>query len=273
MTDTEKTRGLRYNTKKLRYDLEPVFARNEMVKVLTKGAEKYAPRNWEKGMPWMEVLASMKRHIAAFEAGEDYDPETGCLHMAHAMCNAAFITEYYKISPQYDDRPHRYLSTVKIGLDIDEVLADWTGHWNRHHGIEEVPEYWNFDPHIKKKFEELKDKKEFWLSIPPLMDPKSLPFEPHAYVTSRSIPNEWSEEWIASKGFPTMPVHSVPFGASKSEVLKDIGIDIFVDDRYENFVDINRAGICCFLYDAPHNRRYNVGYKRIKHLSELVSFL
>ena len=41
-------------------------------------------------------------------------------------------------------------------------------------------------------------------------------------------------------------------------------------DSFENFVELNNAGICCFLFDAPHNRRYYVGYKRITSLRKLV---
>ena len=43
----------------------------------------------------------------------------------------------------------------------------------------------------------------------------------------------------------------------------------FVDDKFENFVELNKNGICCFLMDAPHNQRYDVGHKRIKSLKEL----
>lgn len=265
-----KEEGLRFNDGKTRHDLVPAFAQEQYARVLTKGSEKYAPRNWEKGMSWSKVLASMKRHILAFESGEDYDPETGLLHMAHVMCNAAFLTEYYKIFPQGDDRQHRYLTMPKIGLDIDEVIADWVGHWTKYHG-QTTPEFWNFDKDIAAKFELLKDDKEFWLSIPPKINPADLPFEPHCYITSRSIPKEWTEQWIQDNGFPTMPVYSVGLGESKVEVAKAAGIDIYVDDRYENFVELNKAGICTFLFDAPHNRRYQVGYKRIHNLYELLT--
>lgn len=260
--------GQRFNTGKLRYDLVPTYAQEQYVRVLTYGANKYAPNNWKRGMKWTSVLASMKRHIAAFEAGEDFDPETGELHMGHIMCNAAFLAEYYKIYPQGDDRDHKYLRTPKIGLDIDEVLADWVGHWTKKHG-QEVPETWNFDRDIMSKFELLKDDKEFWLSIPVKTNPSEIHFEPHCYITSRSIPKEWTEEWLDKNGFPTMPVYCVPFNVSKVDVAKESGIDIFVDDRFENFVELNNAGICCYLFDAPHNQRYEVGHKRIKSLSEL----
>ena len=263
-------KGLRFNQGKTRHDLVPVFAQEQYARVLTKGSEKYAERNWEFGMRWSKVIASMKRHIQAFESGEDYDKETGLLHTAHIMCNAGFLTEYYKIYPQGDDRPHKYLKAPKIGLDIDEVLADWVGHWTKHHG-QEVPEAWNFDRNIGEKFELLKDDKEFWLSIPVKTNPADIHFEPHCYITSRSIPKQWTEEWLDKNGFPTMPVHSVGLGESKIEVAKKSGIDIFVDDRYENFVELNNSGICTYLFDAPHNRRYNVGYKRIFSLNELFA--
>jgi len=124
---------------------------------------------------------------------------------------------------------------------------------------------------IGEKFELLKDDKEFWVSIPVKTNPADIHFEPHCYITSRSIPKQWTEEWLDKNGFPTMPVHSVGLGESKIEVAKKSGIDIFVDDRYENFVELNNAGICTYLFDAPHNRRYNVGYKRIFSLNELFA--
>jgi 5'(3')-deoxyribonucleotidase/ribosomal protein L32 len=260
--------GLRFNDGKLRYDLVPQYAQEQYVKVLTHGANKYGDHNWKRGMKWSSVLASMKRHIAAFESGEDYDPETGEYHMAHVMCNSAFMTQYYRIYPQGDDREHVYLRAPKIGLDIDEVLGDWITHWTKHHG-QEVPETWNFDRNIKDKFDILKEDKDFWLSIPVKTNPSDIHFEPHCYITSRSIPKEWTEEWLDKNGFPTMPVYCVPHNASKVEIAKESGIDIFVDDRFENFVELNSAGICCYLFDAPHNRRYDVGHKRLYSLKEL----
>lgn len=267
--EQDKGTALRFNEGKLRYDLVHPWAHEQMVRVLTKGAEKYAPRNWEKGMVWSKVYESAERHMAAIKRGEDYDPESGELHAAHLACNAHFMIAYYKIFPQGDNRPHGYLNRPKIGLDIDEVLADWVGHWTKHHG-QEVPETWNFDRHIGKKFELLKDDKEFWLSIPVKTPPSEINFEPHCYITSRSIPKEWTEEWLDKNGFPTMPVYSVNFGESKIDVAKKSGIEIFVDDRYENFVELNNAGICTFLFDAPHNQRYDVGFKRIKSLKEIL---
>lgn len=265
---TDKNKALRFNQGKLRYDLIPEFAEQELVRVLTYGATKYAPNNWKKGFEWTSVEASLKRHLSEWKKGEDIDPESNCYHMAHVMTNAAYLLEFYKIYPQGDNRDHPYLRRAKIGLDIDEVLADWVGHWTRYHG-QEVPETWNFDRDIKAKFESLKDDKEFWLSIPLKTKPSQLFFEPHCYITSRSIPVEWTQEWLDKNGFPATKVYSVNLDQSKVQVAKESGIDIFVDDRFENFVELNRAGICCYLFDAPHNKRYDVGHKRIYSISDL----
>lgn len=268
-------KGLRYNAGKLRYDLVPAFAQQEYVRVLTKGAEKYADRNWELGMRWSTVTQSLARHFAAFQLGEDYDPETGCLHTAHIMCNAAFLTEYYKIYPQGDDRPHKYQNRPKIGLDIDEVLCDFVGAWEakfgKHSHINGDVSHWNFSYDLKKLGAMPEDElAEFYMNMKPKIDPKSLPFEPHCYITSRSVPEELTKQWLQLHGFPTVKVYSLKLNESKVAVAQDAGVEWFVDDRYENFVELNNAGICCFLLDAPHNQKYNVGYKRIASLSDLL---
>jgi hypothetical protein len=111
---------------------------------------------------------------------------------------------------------------------------------------------------------------DFYLSLTPKVSPKDIPFEPHCYVTSRPVVSATTEKWLAMHGFPAVKVYTVGIGESKVDVIKNSGIDIFVDDRFENFVELNKAGICCYLYDAPHNQRYDVGFKRIKSLKELA---
>ncbi len=267
MSDT-RIEGLRFNSGKTRHDLVPAFAQEQYAKVLTKGAEKYAERNWELGMKWSKVISSLERHLQAIKRGEDLDQETGLLHSAHVMCNAAFLTEYYKIHPQGDDRPHKYLSVPRIGLDIDEVLADFVGGMmKRFPNMDKRSVYWN-DPHIADNFSEIKDDHEFWLGLEPKIN--NLPFEPCCYITSRPIPSEITARWLKMHGFPVAKIYTVGHDESKVAIAKESRLEIFVDDRYENFVELNKAGVCCFLMDAPHNSRYDVGFKRIKSLSDLL---
>lgn len=265
----ENKEGLRYNNGKDRYDLLEPYAIQQLVKVFSRGAEKYEPYNWEKGMKWSSVLASLKRHVAAFEQGKDLDDETLLPHMAHAAWNALALVSYMKIAPQYDDRRFRFLGYPKIGLDVDDVVCNWTGTWAEKFGHKPIKS-WQFSYNTHENFESLgDDMNEFYLNLPPKIKPEDIPFEPHAYITARSVPVELTKAWIEKHGFPTAPVYSVGFGQSKIDVARESGIDIFVDDRFENFVELNKAGIVTYLLTTPHNERYDVGSRRIESLKEL----
>jgi len=265
--------AVRYDTEKLRYDLSNPLAVEGLVQVLTAGAKKYAPRNWEKGMKWSRVIGSLKRHLAAIERGEDYDPETGLLHADHLQANAHFLSAYYRIFPQGDDRPHQYLNHPKIGIDIDEVICGWTIGWTEKFGYD-IPENWNFSYNNSLHFQSMsaEELNEFYLNLPPCLKPSELPFEPHCYITSRSVPVELTKQWIQKNGFPTRPVYSIGHNQSKVDVALESGVEVFVDDAFHNFVELNRAGICTYLWNTPHNQRYNVGYKRIKNFNNLPWF-
>ncbi len=97
--------GLRYNEGKLPYDLIPFEAEEGLARVLAHGAKKYAARNWEKGMDWSIPYGAMRRHQAAWWNGEKIDKESGLPHMAHILCNAAFLLAYEQRQVGTDDRP------------------------------------------------------------------------------------------------------------------------------------------------------------------------
>jgi len=260
----------RFNKGKLRVDLIPKFAQEQWVRVLTYGAEKYNDENWKNGLSWRSCSASLQRHLDAFLKGEDFDLESGELHLAHAMANVSFLLEYYKIAPHCDDRLHSYLNFKKIGLDIDEVIADFVGAVMEKYKDElpNRPIYWN-DPKLVEIMKRNELDEEFFLKIEPKV--KDLPFEPHCYITSRSISSEITQKWLDVHGFPKAPLYSVGHNQSKVQVAKESGLEIFVDDRFETFVEMNKAGICTYLFDAPHNQRYDVGYKRITDLKQLIT--
>lgn len=97
-----ETGGRRKNAGKLRADLVPASWDEALAAVLTKGAAKYADRNWEKGMEFGVCLGSLKRHLIKFMKGEDIDvgtpedPGTMEPHTALIAVNALFILEYQR---------------------------------------------------------------------------------------------------------------------------------------------------------------------------------
>ena len=270
---TGKGGGLRFNKGKLRYDLVNPKAHQDMVEVLTDGANKYFARNWENGLSWSSTIASLKRHLSAIEKGEDFDPESGRLHIAHAACNVHFLNAFYYIFPQGDDRPKRFLKQPKIGLDIDGVLADFSSSWSElYPDVQATPNSWFFDRKISKRFDIMRENGEldnFYLNLDSLINPKELPFEPCCYITSRPVSSTISEQWLDKNHFPCKPVISIDIRKSKVEVAKEQGIEFFIDDSYENFVELNNNGIFTYLFTTPWNKRYDVGHMRLNSLKDL----
>jgi len=103
LPDYDKNKAFRTNENKLRYDLCPAIAQREYAKVWTQGLEKYPARNWEKGFAFSVVIASAMRHLEAMRLGEMIDEESGLLHSAHLMANAAMLTEFYFTHPELND--------------------------------------------------------------------------------------------------------------------------------------------------------------------------
>lgn len=103
-TPKKELGALRYNSGKIRMSLVPPSLNTYVGSVLTYGAVKYDAHNWRKGFPWSSILDSLKRHLTAFESGEDFDEESGLPHLAHIGCNVAFLIEHFDQELGVDDR-------------------------------------------------------------------------------------------------------------------------------------------------------------------------
>lgn len=103
----DSDQAIRYDQGKLRYDLLPPKALEDLVKVYTFGCTKYSPRNWEKGGSWCAWFAAIGRHIFAWLGGENIDKETGCHHMTCAAWGALCLVEWSFTGVGEDDRPYR----------------------------------------------------------------------------------------------------------------------------------------------------------------------
>ena len=89
--DGNKPVGMKNDRKddKPMWELLPLLTIEEIVKVYTAGAKKYAPNNWmhlENG--YERYKAALFRHICEFERGNWRDADTGCIHLAQVAWNA-----------------------------------------------------------------------------------------------------------------------------------------------------------------------------------------
>jgi hypothetical protein len=93
-----KTEGVKYDNRKADYSLVPPKALDDVVKVLTFGAEKYDRHNWKK-LENLEdrYFAAAQRHLWAVMRGETHDPESGEHHYAHALCCIMYLLEFYSL--------------------------------------------------------------------------------------------------------------------------------------------------------------------------------
>lgn len=246
----------------MRYDLLPTRGIEEVHKVLNPKLTQYQPGQWKLGLQWTEVLSALKKNLLAFEKGEDFTKE-GNLSIAEVATDALILAEYFSINPAGDDRQFLPINKPIVALDIDDVCLDFIGGFEKKTGIK-LNAYWNATYEMGPKLQELSTDEEFWTTL----ETKHMPtFEPDLYITSRSIPIEWTKRNLERNGFPCAPVYSVPWNQSKLALLKEHNVSILIDDKFANYKEAVDNGIFCYLMDAPHNSYYKVGHRRIYDLN------
>nr|UVX53571.1 MAG: hypothetical protein [Bacteriophage sp.] len=69
----------------------------DIVRVYTEGAKKYADNSWQNIPDGFErYRAALLRHMTAYMKGERYDKETGLMHLAQICWNAIALLYYDK---------------------------------------------------------------------------------------------------------------------------------------------------------------------------------
>lgn len=156
---------------------------------------------------------------------------------------------------------------MRIGCDVDGVLANFAGFcadmglatkWGTPEGV------WRY----------LYGSSEFWYDIPPYRK-GPLPFSPIIYITSRpTIMWNTTVHWLRDHGFlGNARVEAIGFDTSKYHYVKDNGLDLFIDDNADNFVEINDSGTTCLLLDRPWNQDVHAGKLRIYNLDEVKEWV
>ena len=140
---------------------------------LGRGAEKYAPRNWEKGIPFSVCIGKLQRHLAAYMMGKTDEPHLDAVGFWwHALTHYEAMIALGKLPASLNDLP-QYEKVVKpfvvpegwkiekhvpashtetgwfvLNLHINRFLwkngvlhNDGLG-WRNHHSHGEAPGYW-----------------------------------------------------------------------------------------------------------------------------------
>ena len=84
--------ALRYPLEDVRYDLITPYGLERLARVYAYGAKKYDDRNWEKGIPFSNLLNHAIRHLLYWERGEKSDPNKDDL--AAAVWNLMAILHF-----------------------------------------------------------------------------------------------------------------------------------------------------------------------------------
>ena len=88
----KKPKGIKFDSKKPRWELLPMELIEEAVMVLTSALAKYEPDNWKYVKDRENrYYAALMRHIVAWRKGEKKDKESGLSHLAHALCCLVFL--------------------------------------------------------------------------------------------------------------------------------------------------------------------------------------
>lgn len=82
---------MKFDNTKLKYSLIPPSATKALAEVLTYGAKKYKPNNWQLVDDSSRYVDALYRHLEAWRLGEKLDPESGLSHLSHAMTNIVFL--------------------------------------------------------------------------------------------------------------------------------------------------------------------------------------
>lgn len=92
LNDDSGKLGVKFDKDKPKWNLLPWSEVEDVVKVLTFGAKKYAPDNWkfvdDANNRYMDAAM---RHLVAHQQGEQRDYESNESHIAHAICCLLFM--------------------------------------------------------------------------------------------------------------------------------------------------------------------------------------
>ncbi len=160
-----------------------------------------------------------------------------------------------------------------VALDVDGTLLEFgTSFIDRCKEKEievKIGKIWNFFDMDIRSYDIFKNlDSSFWLNLKALDKAKDLNVVPSAYISHRNFPERITKKSLLNAGFPKAPVIHVANTEDKIKVIKQLGIEVFVDDRASTVLFCLENGIEAYLLDQVWNADYKC-LPRIYTLGEL----
>lgn len=114
---------------KLPRQLVPPVLEEHAALAMKEGAEKYGAYNWYlRPVTAMGLVGAIRRHLAAYQQGEDLDPDSavpGKTHLGGIAASVAILLDAARFGTLTDDRPSL------VALE-HRFVAEKTGEWIPH---------------------------------------------------------------------------------------------------------------------------------------------
>lgn len=153
-----------------------------------------------------------------------------------------------------------------VAIDVDGVIADfYLGMCKKFNKKQENLYNWDVE-WLNKHFNEIINDHSFWENLPILNHPEAITFNISYYISAFPIEMmEARQNWLNKHSFPKgILMHS----DNKVEMLKDLGVDLFVDDKHSTVIECNNSGIKCLKYIPKYMFEPKTKYD-IKNLNEV----
>lgn len=144
---------------------------------------------------------------------------------------------------------------LRIGLDIDEVLADFIGRYYQYFDCVNHPERMREEVITRNVQRILRQDRDFWVTLPVINRPD---FEPTLYCTKRVNPKGWTKAWLKANGLPDKPVYQLFSQSGNKAAMIKGRVDVFIDDSVRNVEQLNASGVPALLF-----RKHVDGFKSI----------
>jgi uncharacterized HAD superfamily protein len=186
-----------------------------------------------------------------------------------------------------------------VGLDIDGVVADFLGPFLRlietkvgSAILSDTITDLSFKGHpviteeaLEASLAALSHERDFWPRLAPLLAPSEwealeslsrkgrLVFITHRHPHDTYDIHQVTSDWLRKHGIAKPVIHFTQ--EYKSALVESLGVELFVDDRHENCLDVaEKTQAAVFM---PH-RLYNQSFihprvKRIRNFNELLGYL